>query len=161
MTAESANGREEGEGRGGSVRVIASTRGELRTVREARGAGGGAGGGERGSGARGPSPCPAAGWYREPPDFQRPGGICGRCSGSLQVTGGAAPAGPSAAERRGASGVGCGADAGSFLTAAAPRAPRSGPGRAAALLEELAPGPGLWPGPGSPGWRAPSPCARV
>lgn len=80
------------------VRVSARTLRELRVVRTASGAGGGRGGGCGGRGAGGPSPCPAAGGRPEPREFPRPGGRCGRCSGSLQVTRGAAPAGLSGAE---------------------------------------------------------------
>lgn len=64
-----------------------------------------AGGARRRRGARrgGPSPCTALGPQLERPEFPRWGGRCGRRPGSLQVTCGAAPAGPSwakhAAER--------------------------------------------------------------
>lgn len=66
-------------------------------MRAERGAGGGAAGGG-GCGAGGPSPCPAPGGRPEPREFSRPGGRCCCRSGSLQVTRGAAPAGPSWAE---------------------------------------------------------------
>lgn len=139
------------------MRVSARARGELRAARAARaarGAGRGGAAGGRGRGAGGPSPCPAPGGRRERPEFPRPGGRCGRRSGSLQVTRGAAPAGRSGRACREASGVGRGADAGSPLS---PCPEPRGPARARRrCCWELAPGPGLRPGPGSRGTRAPS-----
>lgn len=62
-----------------------------------RGAGGrGAEGGSRGVVRGRPLPLSGPGGRLEPPEFPHPGGRCGRGSGSLQVTRGAAPAGPSA-----------------------------------------------------------------
>jgi hypothetical protein len=143
VTGEAANSNEEGAGprlvcEGEHPRVGSCwLRGAARVA-----------GGAVGGGARAAPPLPAAGGLREPLEFPRAGGRCGRGLGSLQVTLRAAPAGPSAplCERSWArSGRG-------LSTAAESRAPPGGPGRgaaphrAAALLEDLVPGPGLWLG---------------
>lgn len=122
------------------------------------GAAGGAGGGRRaareGGAAGGPSPCPALGRRLKRREFPRPGGRCGCRPGSLQVTRGAAPAGPSGAEHA-AGRAELGAEWTQGPRSAAPEASPAGPGPAAGLLEELAPGPRLRPGSRGRGLHAP------